>query len=402
MQPMTQTVLQLSNNVLQPVQTTQNVESHQVVTHDQYGNEVPSVTNRPFTIKKVGEPGGGGGGGGQQTQVVVSAQSHQQTPVKKEKNPKRMGNTTGFILFQGQKRKELVEKQAQSKDKYNFGQISKMLGEMWEKLPEEERAMWKAKAQEQNRQKRAALAAGGMVQSPQGSGAGGGGQPLKTSTPIVNASTSKNQNFELAPSSSDHNDESNHPAMHTATGMIQDEGAITDATKHFFDVQTEVQKTLKIWLYAFTTYITTNGVNFVEILTSLQFDVDAEENIDLRNFFTNLSGRLQRGDYKRLDHFQCDVFAFFERIRQLMEPTGPLLKALVDAQMFFIRTRNKLCANGKRMQSPALSHGPQHLEKLLKNNKNGIFGTTEFFQLVRMLHIRVQFFFSFNTFISII
>lgn len=104
-------------------------------------------------------------------------QSHAGSKNVNEKAGKRKGNhhgnVTGFILFQAAKRKELSEKafEGDSGPK-NFGKISKMMGEMWEKLTDQDRAMWKAKAQEANRVKKqqraqdesnAAAAAGGTV-----------------------------------------------------------------------------------------------------------------------------------------------------------------------------------------------------------------------------------------------
>lgn len=97
---------------------------------------------------------------------IQSPQGHQGGTVvqshaapKAEKVNKRKGthhgNVTGFILYQAAKRKEMSEKSFEGDSgPKNFGKISKMMGELWEKLSDNERAMWKTKAQDANRAKK--------------------------------------------------------------------------------------------------------------------------------------------------------------------------------------------------------------------------------------------------------
>ncbi|XP_048486476.1 protein polybromo-1 isoform X3 [Plutella xylostella] len=63
--------------------------------------------------------------------------------------------------------------------------------------------------------------------------------------------------------------------------------------------------------------------------------------------------RLDKGLYKRLDHFQTDMFAVFERARRLSRTDSQIFEDAVELQSYYIEQRDKLCAG--TLQSPALS-----------------------------------------------
>ncbi|CAG9794762.1 unnamed protein product [Diatraea saccharalis] len=63
--------------------------------------------------------------------------------------------------------------------------------------------------------------------------------------------------------------------------------------------------------------------------------------------------RLDKGLYKRLDHFQQDMFAVFERARRLSRTDSQIFEDSVELQSYFIEQRDYLCRN--TLHSPALS-----------------------------------------------
>ncbi|XP_072934610.1 protein polybromo-1 [Epargyreus clarus] len=63
--------------------------------------------------------------------------------------------------------------------------------------------------------------------------------------------------------------------------------------------------------------------------------------------------RLDKGLYKRLDHFQQDMFAVFERARRLSRTDSQIFEDSVELQSYFIEQRDVLCRNV--LQSPAMS-----------------------------------------------
>ncbi|KAI5645637.1 bromodomain-containing protein [Phthorimaea operculella] len=63
--------------------------------------------------------------------------------------------------------------------------------------------------------------------------------------------------------------------------------------------------------------------------------------------------RLDRGLYKRLDHFQQDMFAVFERARRLSRTDSQIFEDSVELQSYYIQQRDILCKN--TLQSPALN-----------------------------------------------
>ncbi|KAJ8709729.1 hypothetical protein PYW08_009733 [Mythimna loreyi] len=63
--------------------------------------------------------------------------------------------------------------------------------------------------------------------------------------------------------------------------------------------------------------------------------------------------RLDKGLYKRLDHFQQDMFAVFERARRLSRTDSQIFEDSVELQSYYIEQRDQLCRG--TLQSPALS-----------------------------------------------
>ncbi|XP_049880509.1 protein polybromo-1 isoform X2 [Pectinophora gossypiella] len=62
--------------------------------------------------------------------------------------------------------------------------------------------------------------------------------------------------------------------------------------------------------------------------------------------------RLDKGLYKRLDHFQQDMFAVFERARRLSRTDSQIFEDSVELQAYYIAQRDLLCRAA--LQSPAL------------------------------------------------
>ncbi|PZC80709.1 hypothetical protein B5X24_HaOG214110 [Helicoverpa armigera] len=63
--------------------------------------------------------------------------------------------------------------------------------------------------------------------------------------------------------------------------------------------------------------------------------------------------RLDKGLYKRLDHFQQDMFAVFERARRLSRTDSQIFEDSVELQSYYIDQRDQLCRG--TLQSPALN-----------------------------------------------
>ncbi|CAK1541028.1 unnamed protein product [Leptosia nina] len=63
--------------------------------------------------------------------------------------------------------------------------------------------------------------------------------------------------------------------------------------------------------------------------------------------------RLDKGLYKRLDHFQQDMFAVFERARRLSRTDSQIFEDSVELQTYYIEQRDLLCRN--TLVSPALN-----------------------------------------------
>ncbi|CAH2096950.1 unnamed protein product [Euphydryas editha] len=63
--------------------------------------------------------------------------------------------------------------------------------------------------------------------------------------------------------------------------------------------------------------------------------------------------RLDKGLYKRLDHFQQDMFAVFERARRLSRTDSQIFEDSVELQSYYVEQRDALCRG--TLQSPALA-----------------------------------------------
>ncbi|KAF5282989.1 hypothetical protein FQA39_LY04860 [Lamprigera yunnana] len=71
--------------------------------------------------------------------------------------------------------------------------------------------------------------------------------------------------------------------------------------------------------------------------------------------------RLDKGLYRRLDTFQDDIFACFERCRRLSRSDSQVFEDSVELQTYFIKQRDELCKHGDLLQSPALNYTVMHL-----------------------------------------
>lgn len=71
--------------------------------------------------------------------------------------------------------------------------------------------------------------------------------------------------------------------------------------------------------------------------------------------------RLDKGLYRRLDTFQEDMFACFERARRLSRSDSQVFEDSVELQSYFVKQRDELCKHGELLQSPAFSYTLMHL-----------------------------------------
>lgn len=77
--------------------------------------------------------------------------------------------------------------------------------------------------------------------------------------------------------------------------------------------------------------------------------------------------RLDKGIYKRLDVFQDDVFACFERARRLSRTDSQVFEDSIEMQSFFIRKRDELLKSGEVLSSPAFNYNAMHLNAAVEN-----------------------------------
>lgn len=85
--------------------------------------------------------------------------------------------------------------------------------------------------------------------------------------------------------------------------------------------------------------------------------------------FDEIKKCLQKNRFRRLDRFQSDMFAIFEKVRKTCRTDSQAFEDSIEMQQFFIRLRNELCKNGERLQSPALNYTEADLNASVENLK---------------------------------
>lgn len=79
--------------------------------------------------------------------------------------------------------------------------------------------------------------------------------------------------------------------------------------------------------------------------------------------------RLDKGQYRRLDTFQEDMFTVLDRARKLSRSDSQVFEDSVELQTYFIKQRDELCKNGELLQSPALNYTLMHLMAAVESLK---------------------------------
>ncbi|XP_076040518.1 protein polybromo isoform X4 [Oratosquilla oratoria] len=92
--------------------------------------------------------------------------------------------------------------------------------------------------------------------------------------------------------------------------------------------------------------------------------------------FDIMKRRLDKGLYKRLDHFQDDLFSVLERVRRLSKMDSQTYQDSITLQTEYLKVRDELCNNGSILQSPALSYTDAEFNQQL-NKAQGSQGTVE-------------------------
>lgn len=83
--------------------------------------------------------------------------------------------------------------------------------------------------------------------------------------------------------------------------------------------------------------------------------------------------RLDKGLYRRLDTFQEDIFACFERARRLSRSDSQIFEDSIELQSYFIKQRDEICKHGELLHSPSFSYTLMHLTaaaESLRQNKS--------------------------------
>ena len=130
------------------------------------------------------------------------------------------------------------------------------------------------------------------------------------------------------------------------------------------------QVVLDLLMQLFTTvynYQDEEGRCFSDSMAELP-EFDEFEGIDQRAISLDLiKRRLDKGIYKRLDTFQDDIFACFERARRLSRTDSQVFEDSIEMQSFFIRKRDEICRSGEVLLSPAFTYNAMHLSAAVEN-----------------------------------
>ncbi|XP_059470820.1 protein polybromo-1 [Neocloeon triangulifer] len=141
-------------------------------------------------------------------------------------------------------------------------------------------------------------------------------------------------------------------ALQTKLQLREDEESLPD-------VSLAVQELLTSLFTATYNHQDEEGRCFSDSMAELPEHDDATGNKALS--LDLIKRRLDRGFYRRLDHFQEDMFACLDRARRLSRSDSQVFEDAIEMQVFFIKQRDELCRGGDLLHSPALRYSAQDL-----------------------------------------
>ncbi|XP_055608504.1 protein polybromo-1 isoform X2 [Uranotaenia lowii] len=134
------------------------------------------------------------------------------------------------------------------------------------------------------------------------------------------------------------------------------------------DVPQAVQELLLSLFTSLYNYQDEEGRCYSDSLSELPEHDDVGDGTKVRGISLDLiKRRLDKGLYKRLDVFQEDIFACFERARKLSRTDSQVFEDSIELQTFFIKKRDELCRNGNVLESPALNYNVLHLNAAVES-----------------------------------
>ncbi|XP_031335236.1 protein polybromo-1 isoform X3 [Photinus pyralis] len=80
--------------------------------------------------------------------------------------------------------------------------------------------------------------------------------------------------------------------------------------------------------------------------------------------------RLDKGLYRRLDTFQDDMFACFDRARLLSRSDSQVFEDSIELQSYFIKQRDEICKHADLLQTPAANYSLMHLRASIESTRH--------------------------------
>ncbi|XP_028398159.1 LOW QUALITY PROTEIN: protein polybromo-1-like [Dendronephthya gigantea] len=136
------------------------------------------------------------------------------------------------------------------------------------------------------------------------------------------------------------------------------------------DVPDLVQKMLEDLYNSIIHHQDDEGRCYSDSLLKLASVEEVNEAGEKRNILTlsTIGKLIQKRYYKRLDKLQEDLYAFFENARTHRSDTEVYDDA-VELQQFYVQQRDRVCKDGERFVSPAISQTKRHLQHELDEER---------------------------------
>lgn len=132
------------------------------------------------------------------------------------------------------------------------------------------------------------------------------------------------------------------------------------------NMQDVVRKLLNALYQSIMNHVDEEGRCFSDSLTELSV---LQGGGSKRLSLISIGEALRKGQYRRLDRFQEDVFAVLEKAREISRSDSEMYDDAVELQQLFLSQRDKLCKDGERFVSPALVIIKRHLSQELDEER---------------------------------
>ncbi|CAB4000597.1 polybromo-1-like, partial [Paramuricea clavata] len=143
-----------------------------------------------------------------------------------------------------------------------------------------------------------------------------------------------------------------------------------DCELHVPDVPDLVQKMLEDLYNAVIHHQDDEGRCYSDSLLKLTTAQEVNESGQKRHILSlsTIGKLIQKRYYKRLDKLQEDLYAFFEKART-HRSDSEVYDDAVELQQFYVQQRDRVCKDGERFVSPAISQTKRHLQHELDEER---------------------------------